>query len=58
MYNKREYQIEHPSNDILFMCVSGYENNRLILERNEKISKADNTFPCSAYGAFHGSRLR
>lgn len=38
MYNKREYQIEHPGNDILFMCVSRYENNRLILERNKKIS--------------------
>lgn len=38
MYNGREYQIEHSGNDIVYMCVSSYENNRSILERNEKFN--------------------
>ncbi len=38
MYNEKEYQIEYPSKDIVYMCVSRYENNRIILERNEKFN--------------------
>lgn len=38
MYNGKEYQIEHSGNDIVYMCVSSHENNRGILERNEKFN--------------------
>ena len=36
MYQGKEYQIEHSGNNIVHMCVSRYEKNNIILERNEK----------------------
>lgn len=38
MYNGKEYQIEHNGNDAVHMCVSRFENDKIILERNEKFS--------------------
>lgn len=38
MYDEKEYQIEHSGNNIVNMCVSRYENNKIILERNEKFN--------------------
>jgi hypothetical protein len=38
MYQGKEYQIEHSGNNIVHMCVSRYEKNNIILERNEKFS--------------------
>ena len=38
MYNEKEYQIEHTNKDIVHMCVSRYENNKVILERYEKFN--------------------
>ena len=38
MCNGREYQIEHTSKEFVHMCVSKFENNEIILERNEKFS--------------------
>ena len=38
MYNEKEYQIEYPSKDSVYMCVTRCENNKIILERNEKFN--------------------
>lgn len=38
MYNGKEYQIEYSGKDIVYMCVSRLEDNRVILERNEKFN--------------------
>lgn len=38
MYNGREYQIEHTGKGIVHMCVSRFDNDGIILERNEKFS--------------------
>ena len=38
MYDEKEYQIEYTDNSIVHMCVSRYENNKVILERNEKFN--------------------
>ena len=38
MYNGKEYQIEHTDEDIVHMCVSKFENDGIIFERNEKFN--------------------
>ncbi len=38
MHDEKSYQIEHFDEYTVYMCVSRYENNKFILERNEKFS--------------------
>ena len=38
MYDEKEYQIEYTDNGIVHLCVSRYENNKVILERTEKFN--------------------
>ena len=38
MYHEKEYQVEHHGDGSVYMCVSRYENNIMILERSEKFN--------------------
>lgn len=38
MYQGKEYQVEHNGNNIVYMCVSRFEDDKIILERSEKFN--------------------